>query len=137
MRRLLTAAVALFLAVAMAPTASAAKEPSCWSASEKNAGYDRDNLLWTYSHTVNWCGDGDNVVSVDPPIVEFIPRDENCTWVGVTDAWADPPGHPTAETFSVGHVVCTDADAIKHGMNPWIIVTVFADGRYSTDMGIA
>jgi hypothetical protein len=138
MRRVMAVCAALFLALAMAPVAAAAvEEPGCWSASVKNEGWSGDRLLWTYTHTVTWCGDGTSITSVDPPVVEVDLLDKNCVWNGVTDAWSGPPRGWSASTFSEGNVVCRSEDTTTRGMNPWVILTIYANGTHDTDMGIA
>jgi hypothetical protein len=139
MKRVLTICVALLLVmvVAAVPVATAVEAPTCWSATEKNEGWYSGGLQWTYLHTVSWCGDGSSVVSVDEPVVWVDLRDARCTWQGPTEAWSDRPGGSSAETFSVGEVVCAADDATTRGMNPWVVLTVHANGEYDTKMGIA
>jgi hypothetical protein len=140
MRRALGTCMALLLTTQLGtpPQATAAENlRTCWSATEKNEGYYQGSLNWTYLHTVRWCGNGTSVTFVTQPAVDVDVQDKHCTWQGVTEAWSDTPGAASARTFSVGKVACTADDTTTRGMNPWVILTVHADGTYDTEMGIA
>ena len=139
MKRVLTICVALLLVmvVGTVPVAAAVEAPTCWTVAVQNEGRYDNVLEWIYEHKVAWCGNGTAVVSVAEPAVWVDLKTSHCSWHGTTEARSGPPGGWSAETFSVGPVVCTTDDAITRGMNPWAILTVYGNGEYDIEKGIA
>lgn len=144
MRRMVTTcAVAVLLttgAASVATSAAAADEPpaaGCWDVSVVvQEGEVGDQTGWTYTHVVDWCGDGISVTEVGVD-AEFEPGSgDTCEWKGVADLDDELTASPVP-TFSMGELICRAPGGEVQQVNPWVVVNVHGDGRHEQDKGIA
>lgn len=137
MRRLLMGcAAAVLITGVAAPAVAAAGEPrveQCWTHSVPVP--EETGNLWTYVHTVRWCGDGRSVTSVE---VEgsYAKNSTHCKPDG--DPVTDHGPHNGGEsTFSMGTLLCEGVSTGPQQVCPWVIVVVYGDGRHDEpDQGI-
>ncbi|MEO3752087.1 hypothetical protein [Streptomyces sp. B6B3] len=116
----------------VAPNAPAA---GCWELAEQLHYPTSDHPRWTYTHRVEWCGDGTSVTWWETPDPDIQVADDTCASEGVKER-RETPGDPGWEMFSMGGLSCQDG-AEPYQLNPWVTVTVYPDGEYEVRKAIA
>jgi hypothetical protein len=138
-KRLLVAvgvAVAGAAVLGATPTASAdvsggTAAQHCWSVPA--VAYD-SMQLWSYTHTVSWCGDKASITLIGSPQIVPSTRDATCAWLGVKDQRTE--SSPTLlTTFSMGEFACAGRNGVEH-VTPWVFVTAYPNGSSQVETGV-
>ena len=75
-------AVGAVPAAASAMPASGSATSTCWTVPAATHD-DTGRGLWSYVHTVSWCGDQNKITLIGPPQVEVSTIDDTCVWQGI------------------------------------------------------
>jgi hypothetical protein len=141
MRLLTTICTAVLLTVGVAPGAAAAPAPApaevCTRAEALLTGPDNGPTLWRYTHFVDYCTEGAKITSVGQPDADVQFVNTTCTFDGIEDRDRGTPGGETVRTFTMGLITCDPPNAEPYQVNPWVILTVHANGKHSSSMGNA
>jgi hypothetical protein len=120
---------------ASAMPASGSATSTCWTAPAATHD-DSGRGLWSYVHTVSWCGDQNKITSTVPPHIEVSTIDDTCVWQGVTSQRAEFRAESWI-THSMGEFACTGEDGTPQQVNPWMTVTVHPNGSHDAVSGVA
>lgn len=119
---------------AAASTAGTTPAPKCFSLPATVHDPESGRGLWTYVHSVSWCGDQVSITSTVPPRIEVSTTGAACVWQGVKSQRTDLRA-TSWKTTSMGEFACTGPDGMLWQVNPWVIVTAYPNGGYDAETG--
>lgn len=128
-------AVGAVPAAASAMPASGSATSTCWTVPAATHD-DTGRGLWSYVHTVSWCGDQNKITLIGPPQVEVSTIDDTCVWQGIKSQQKEYRSGSWI-TQSMGEFACTGENGIPQQVNPWVIVTVHPNGSHEAAGGVA
>jgi len=111
-------------------------EPPACSADLRTTGpLEVRTAEWTYVYTLSWCVVDGRIVSAAHEVTH-VEHSPNCTWAGRKVERIEP-GVSAWTAFDMSEFVCVGGDGTTEGVNPWVDVTFYPDGRYDPQKDVA